>query len=290
MATTPLKRTTTARSVLMAGLGLTLVGLSVGLPSDAQSGRDRWLEVSRLSGSVTYRGASVRSAQPGDRLSQPGHGIETSSRASTVLEIDTGIGTISVAENTHFSVQRLDTLADGSEITILSVTQGQARIQTRPFTNINSRLELHTPSGVASVRGTEFGVNVAADGKSTIGTLQGAVEVSAQDVSVQVGAGFASVLVPGQPPTPPIPLDQELLLELVDFHRRDRTLYIQGRINPTNVLLLEGEAIEIGRSGWFSTVRLLPHGHRTVTFTVRNPLGEVRDYSVPVWQADIDRD
>ncbi|MDA0266736.1 MAG: FecR family protein, partial [Cyanobacteria bacterium] len=229
-------------------------------------------------------------AQPGDRLNQPGHGIDTSSRASTVLTIDNGIGTVNVAENTRFSVQRLATLDDGARITILSVTQGQARIQARPFSNPSSLLELHTPSGVAAVRGTEFGVNVAEDGKSSIGTLEGSVEVSAQDVSVQVDAGFVSIVVPGEPPTPPIPLDQELLLDLVDLHRRDRNLHLQGRINAANTLFVNGHEVTIGRSGWFSTVIPLSHRPRTVTFTVRNPLGDERNYPIPVWQADIDRD
>jgi hypothetical protein len=288
MATFPLRRTATATRVALIA-GLTLVGLGLWLPS-AQSDDDRWLEVSRLSGSVTYRGSSVRAAQRGDRLNQSGHGIYTGSRASTVLNIDSGIGTVSVAENTRFSVQRLATLPDGARITLLSVTQGQARIQARPFNNPNTRLELHTPSGVAAVRGTEFGVSVADDGKSAIGTLEGSVEVSAQDVSVQVDAGFASIVVPGEPPTPPIPLDQELRLELVDFHRRGRALHLQGRVNAANTLLVNGREITIGRSGWFSTVMPLSRSHRTVTLTVRNPLGDEREYPMPVWQADIDRD
>lgn len=281
--------TKTTRRTFAAVLGLALVSIGGRSPSYAQSS-GRWLEVNRLSGSVTYRGSSVRAAQRGDRLNRSGHGIYTGNRASTTLNIDSGIGTVAVAQNTRFSVQRLGTLADGARITILSVTQGQARVQARPFTNPNTRLELHTPSGVAAVRGTEFGVNVAEDGKSTIGTLEGSVEVSAQDVSVQVEAGFASVVVPGQPPTPPIPLDQELRLELVDFHRRNRALHLQGRINAANTLMVNGREVTISRSGWFSTVIPLSRSHRTVTLTVQNPLGDEREYPMPVWQADIDRD
>ncbi len=291
MRMTPLKFSTkTTRRAFAIGIGLALVGLGALPPSYGQSSQSRWLEVSRLSGSVTYRGTSVRSAQRGDRLNQSGHGIDTSRRASTVLNIDSGIGTVAIAENTRFFVQRLGILADGARVTVLSVTQGQARIQARPFTNPNTRLELHTPSGVAAVRGTEFGVSVAADGKSSIGTLEGSVEVSAQAVSVQVDAGFASVVVPGEPPTPPIPLDQVLQLELVDVHRRDRNLHLQGRINAANTLLVNGREVAIGRSGWFSTVIPLARSHRTVTVTVRNPLGDEREYPIPMWQADIDRD
>ncbi|MGD1908583.1 MAG: FecR domain-containing protein [Leptolyngbyaceae cyanobacterium] len=280
--------TKTTRRAFIVGLGLALINLASSSPSYGQS--SRWLEVSRLSGSVTYRGSSVRSAQRGDRLNQSGHGIYTGSRASTVLNIDSGIGTVSVAENTRFSVRRLAILSDGARVTVLSVTQGQARIQARPFTNPNTRLELHTPSGVAAVRGTEFGVNVAGDGKSTVGTLEGSVEVTAQDVSVLVNAGFAVVIVPGEPPTPPMPLDPELQLELVDFYRRGRTLHLQGRINAANALFMNGREITISRSGWFSTALPLSRSHHTVTLTVQDPLGDVREYPMPVWQADIDRD
>lgn len=280
------KRTTCLIGIL--SLGATL-GISVCLPSMAQSG-DRWLELTRLRGSVIYQGDRHRAAQIGDRLYQTGQGLSTGRRASSTLQIDSGIGIVTVSENTRFSVRQLYTTSSGGRVTVLDVVRGQARVQVRPFTNPSSLLELHTPGGVAAVRGTEFGVNVSSDGKSSVGTLEGTVEVSGQGESVLVNAGFASVVVPGEPPTAPIPLDQELQLDLVDFHRRNSRLYVQGRINAANSLFVNDQEIAVSRSGWFSTVIPLSRPTKTLNLTVRNPLGDERDYSFSAQRLDINRD
>ena len=270
------------RRFFATGIGLAVAGLGARLPLYAQSGR--WLEVRRLSGSVTYRGGSVRAARTGDRLTQGGHGLYTSSGSSAVLSIDGSVGTVTVAENTRFSVQQLGITADGAYVTILSVTQGQVRVQAQPFTNPNTRLELHTPSGVSAVRGTKFGVSISSNGKNGIGTLEGSVDFSAQGESVQVGAGFASIALPGEAPIQPIPLGRELALNLTHFDRRGPSLHVHGQINAANTLLIGDHEVEIDRSGAFTAVFPVSQIYWVMTFKVRNPLGEERQHRVPLRQ------
>lgn len=265
-----------------------LAPLGRSLRSPAQSINSRYLEVNRLSGTVTYRGN--RSARIGDRLTASGHSITTGSRSSASMVVDFGIGTITMAENTHLAVARLDILQDGAYVTVIRVARGQARMQTRPFTNVNSRLELHTPTGVASVRGTDFGVNVsqAKDtvGKTGVGTLSGRVGVIAQGQTVEVQDEQATLVVPGEAPEEPIILDRELVLDLTELSRRGRFLNLRGRTNPTNTLILNGEELPLSNTGRFDTQYTLDHRHNALTIQVRNPLGEMRDYHYPGWRLD----
>ncbi|MDA0267948.1 MAG: FecR domain-containing protein [Cyanobacteria bacterium] len=272
--------------VVVGAAALTPLGRS--LRSPAQSVYSRYLEVTRLSGSVTYQGA--RSARVGDRLTSSGHSLTTSSRSSASLTVDFGIGTITMAENTRLVVARLDILQDGAYVTVIRVDRGQARMQTRPFTNVNSRLELHTPTGVASVRGTDFGVNVSQAqgtiGKTGVGTLSGRVGTIAQGETVEVIDGQATLVLPGAAPEPPIALDRELALNLTEISRRGRNIILRGRTNPTNTLLVNGEEIPLTPIGGFDTQYVLAHRDNSITVQLRNPIGEVRDYPFPGWRLD----
>lgn len=66
------------------------------------------------------------------------------------------------------------------------------------------------PSGIAAVRGTEFGVLVTDDGTTNIATLTGQVAAIAESVTVPVDAGQVSTLFPGEVPSSPAPLDRVL--------------------------------------------------------------------------------
>jgi hypothetical protein len=226
----------------------------------------------------------------GDRLTASGHSLTTGSRASASLVVDFGIGTITMAQNTHLAIARLDILQDGAYVTVIRIARGQARMQTRPFTNVNSRLELHTPTGVASVRGTDFGVNVSqADatlGKTGIGTLSGLVGTIAQGETVEVADGQANLVLPGEPPGAPILLDRELALNLIEMSRRGRNIILRGSTNPTNTLLLNDEEIPLSPIGGFDMQYGLSHRDNSITLQLRNPIGEVRDYYFPGWRLD----
>ena len=268
----------TSTIILALGIGSTRAGVA--------QVRGRWLEVNRVSGQVSYQRQGSQPARVGNRLDAPGHGITTGANASAGLAVDNNIGTIAVAANSQLVISQISALANGAQVTLLDLPRGQARLQVRRFTNPDSRLELRTPSGMAAVRGTEFGVSVTDTGQTAVGTLEGVVEASAQGQSVRLGAGLVSIIRPGEAPTAPQPLDRELALDLTDHYRRGRVVYLQGQINSTNRLLLDGADIVVSPSGRFSTTVVLPSANRRVTLTVANPLGESRDYPIRGWRLD----
>ncbi|MGD1941133.1 MAG: FecR domain-containing protein [Leptolyngbyaceae cyanobacterium] len=280
------------RACQRAALGVvgvaTLLGTVTLSQSQAQTGR--WLEVERLTGPVFVQQSQSRPAGIGDRLTQVGHSITTQSQASTSLALDTEIGSVAVAQNTHLKIERLDVLSNGGRVTVLEVTRGQARVQARPFTNPNTLLEIWTPSGVAAVRGTDFGVAVDDEGKTSIATLEGSVEATAESVMVTVDEGLAAVIRPGEPPTTPIALDRELAIEGLTQERRGNILTVTGRINPTNTLQVGDLDIEVSRSGYFEWQANSARRNRSVAFTVSTPLCESRLYRILPWQVpDLDR-
>ncbi|NET32329.1 MAG: FecR domain-containing protein [Cyanothece sp. SIO1E1] len=270
-----------------AGLGLSLLigGITVNsLPLAAQNIKvplsDRWVRVKSTRGQVTYQGLQVRRpAQTGDRLQAVGEGIDTADRSASVLDMDSNIGVIRTAQNTSIRVRRLSILADGARVTILGLNRGQARLQARRFTNPNSRLEIETPAGVAGVRGTDFGVTVNDAGKTAIATQEGAVEVSAQGESVMVNPGFASLVIPGEPPTPPQQLDKILAFKVRRFQRQGNRVRVRGEVNPTNSVFINGREVEVDKEGrFFALVRVAIRP--AIRVVVRNPLGEERSHQL----------
>ncbi len=237
-----------------------------------------------MQGSVNYQPSTQpsRPAQVGDRLQVVGEGIQTGNRSSSSLRLDSEIGTVSVSQNTDLRVQRLQVLTNGGRISVLSVLKGQARLRLRPFNNPDSRLEIETPAGVAGVRGTEFGLSVTETGKTAIATLTGLVEASAQGETVQIEPGFASIIIPGQPPTPPFPYTDEVRLQRVRLWRTSLgTLVVSGQVAPTNLVWINEQAVEPGIDGKFRASVPFPYRF-SVSIQVQSPLGKLQSYRLQV--------
>jgi FecR protein len=266
---------------LLAGIIFYLTAQSTFAQSTLPVRVDRWLEVEQLSGTVTFqRNKTSQAAKVGTRLEAIGDTLSTDRASSATLSVDTGVGTVAVAENTTLRVQELETLPSGGKITTLNITGGQARLELRPFTNPDSRLEIETPAGISGVRGTIFGVSVQPNGITGVATLEGRVVTAAQGQSVSVDAGQQSLVVPGEPPTPPTPLQENTAFDLVAINRIDRrTVEIVGQIDGVNLLVVEDEVRDVERDGRF-TIRTADD--RPVRATVITPLGKRQDYEITI--------
>lgn len=272
------------RSLSVVILGLLLsVGSLIPDPLIARDlrvlSRQRWLEVRQLRGSVTFQGPRVRrSARIGDRLLAVRQGITTGKRSSATLAIDTHIGTVNLSENTSIQVKSLSVHPSGGRVTILSIARGQARLRVRPFNNHGSKLEIHTPSGVAGVRGTVFGVSVDSEGKTGIYTLMGAVEAQAQQKSVLIKGGEAAIIQPEEPPTVPEskPENQQFDVQSVSRIGTNKAR-LTAKVDPLNIVLINDELLETDREGKLDAVVPLPVT-RQLRVVVRTPLGKEHVY------------
>lgn len=244
---------------------------------------NRWLEVQQTSGTVRFRrGEQSQPAPVGTRLEAVGDTLETGSRSSAVLAIDTDAGTVYVSQNTTMQVQELRTAPNGSRLTRLRITRGQARFQIRPFANPDSRLEIETPAGRSAVRGTEFGVNVQPDGTTGVSTLEGTVVTEAQNQSVTVEAGQQTLMIPGQAPAAPSRAANRAnltlrWLTLVD----DRTVRIAGYTDSINLLEVARVPQSLDRRGQFDILVPLPR-NRQIEAMVTTPVGLTQEYNLAV--------
>lgn len=255
------------------------------IPLQTPASQRAWLELQYRQGTVTYQSKESRAARVGDRLQLSGDTLTTGARSSAHLNLSEGVGKLQVAEETVLRVNRSERAADGAWIVYLELPRGQVRTQMRKLTNPNSRFQVATPSGVAAVRGTDFGASVNAQGKTVIGAIEGGVAAAAQGQEVLVEANQASQIFPGEPPLPAQPLDRAMQLDLRRFVRRGAQVMLSGKINSQNTLLLltpqeptpTATEIAIDRQGQFVTTVALPPG-ATLSLLVRNPMGEQKQY------------
>lgn len=273
------------RSKLIILISLLFLGLA--LPVFAQSNLsvrvERWLQIESLVGTVTFQqGKTSQAAQVGTRLQAIGDTLATGKSSSAVLAVDTQIGTVSLSESTTLQISKLEALPSGGMVTLLRILAGQARLQLRPFSNPDSRLEIETPAGISGVRGTIFGVSVQPNGVTGVATLEGRVVAEAQGQQVSIDAGLQSLIVPGEPPTQPTALQENTQLRLIALSRVGRgEVEIVGQIDTVNLLVIEEEVQNVESDGTFTIRRSLPDDRR-IAATVITPLGKKQAYEIVI--------
>jgi hypothetical protein len=243
----------------------------------------RWLQVQSLSGQVNLILSNTRqSAKVSDRLSAVGDGIVTGRQSAAQLALDNGIGFVDVAEQTQVIIQEIVVTANQGRVTRLAVPTGRAKLKLRRFSNPESRLEIQTPAGVSGVRGTEFGINVQSDGKTSVAVLDGRVDNSAQSKTVEINRGFQSFTMKGEPPSDPVPLkDDPGLTYKLDRQivRGIRRLKLKGQVDVVNAVFVGGEPVLVDRHGQFE-LDVIATSHPRLTVAVVTPLGKSQTYDL----------
>lgn len=241
-----------------------------------------WLELRQLQGQAIYQQGSRRlKAWLGMRMSKVGEVFETASGSSAVLTLDQGLGTIQVSEQTRFRIKAIHTTLNGGRVTLLDVMQGQVRLKVRPMSNPDSRLDILTPVGMNGVRGTEFGVNVQPSGKSSVATLSGQVDTTAQGQTQAIGKGLQTLTMPGEAPQPPQALQDDPDARVSRSVVEGQVLKLLGQTDAVNTLFINGQPQDTDREGHFNLS--FPIGDADfVQLRVITPLGNQKDYTLPL--------
>ena len=278
--------------------------LSADLLAQAGTGCAGGLRVESVRGSVTFQGRPI---QVGECF-QPAIGTWIAAQNSSArLRFDNFRGSLEVDQVSEFEVE---SLADGN--IELFVRRGQVRFSLGRLTRIlanefsgtviamkdlpfslenplltqdrtgDSPFRVRTPTGVAGVRGTSFGVDVGPTGQTGVRTIDGSVSANAVGQEVLVGNGQFTVIAPGLAPTAPqqIPADAKFEF-LVTQPRGSSRVLIHGKIDSPDIVLLNGEPIVTNPDGSFSLLIPRPASRR-LRFVVRGPAVRERVYSIPV--------
>jgi hypothetical protein len=244
---------------------------------------NRYLEVRSIFGNVIY--GNQQTSQPanvGTKLQKVGDSIGTGKNSRTMLALDTEIAFVEVAENTKLQIQKLHSTSNNGKVTELLLTGGQVRLKVRPLNNRESRLEIKTPAGITGVRGTEFGVSVQPSGKTGVATLKGQVVTSAQGKTVSVNKGFQSLIIPGKPPSPPVRLRDDTILQIkILADMGNQQAKIAGKVDPVNLIILANEPLITNQNGEFEVITALPN-NRKIAVSITTPLGKKQKYELAV--------
>jgi hypothetical protein len=272
----------------LGAIGLVLSVLTNALPAhpqtQVQARFDRAFTLKNLAGQVAIKPhqQAWRPAQTNDQISRIGDQVKTGGRSRVDLQLDVGIGSIQVAPSTLIQMREIRRNPDESRVSLFYMPYGSARIKLRRFTNPNSRFEIETPAGVSGVRGTEFGVTAQPNGKTSVAVLEGQVNTNAQAQDVAVDAGFQNFTIPGEPPSPPVPLTDDTTLNyqlekrIVALRRR---LNFIGKVDPVNIVFVNGQVVDTDRQGQFQ-VPLPVTASPRIEITVQTPLGKEQRYDL----------
>ncbi len=135
---------------------------------------------------------------------QLGDQLETGAGTSIAVKLADG-SLITVHEDSVICFDHLSAYGDtGMVDTRMSLKQGRTDTRVRPSAGPGSRFEIHTPSAISAVRGTEYRTSITQGVKaSNIEVLEGTVRVKGTDKSRLVRAGFGTQVGVGDPPLPP---------------------------------------------------------------------------------------
>lgn len=81
------------------------------------------------------------------------------------------------------------------------------------------KFNVTTPTSVAGVRGTEFNVSTDENGLDKYGCSQGLIQVSAQGETVEVPAGFGTIVKKGEAPQKPFKLLDKIIIKPIKVKR-----------------------------------------------------------------------
>lgn len=106
-----------------------------------------------------------------------------------------------------------------SQQTALTMAYGRVRAEVAKVTRQGGSFELRTPTAVAGVIGTDFGVDSEPASGSTFVCISGLVQVSNSDPniagSVQCAPGMTTTVTPGKAPTIPVNATPEQIQQLI---------------------------------------------------------------------------
>jgi hypothetical protein len=156
---------------------------------------------------VVNAGSATVTPPDGDPQNYTGDDVALVSQGDEVAISDDGEGLLTFFEGTQsrlvagtvITVDQLSAENNAQQVS-LTVSAGQAMNTVGKMIDADSRYEVNTPAATITVRGTNFIVFVRPNDLTQVATLDGLVDVSAQNQTVELPPGFGVKVVPGEAP------------------------------------------------------------------------------------------
>jgi len=108
-----------------------------------------------------------------------------------------------IKSNTELGISSSQKRGETYRVNQFYLETGRVINKLKQATGSDSRLEITTPSAIASVRGTEFRVSVDQEAATRAEVLEGTVNVSGQDKTLAITQGEGTYVAKGAPPIAP---------------------------------------------------------------------------------------
>jgi len=199
-------------------------------------------EIVAIAGPAEYREANAPAWQPA-RVHQaimPLSSVKTGNMSSmSILLADKA--QVKLGQNTTFQVQNVATGTDpAGDKTIVKLLGGRAWAQIKQPPR---DLTFETPTVAAGIHGTDWVIDVEADGKTTLTVLSGIIELKNEFGTLDVRAGEEGVVEVGKAPVKRLLVNAQERLQWVAVHRLDRARYAEFGKNPYAAM---GEMLDTG--------------------------------------------
>ncbi|WP_411822578.1 FecR domain-containing protein [Leptospira sp. 'Mane'] len=180
---------------------LILPGMKLWVP--ASLGKKPIAEVSRLTGAAEVLLSSKKETSwSGASL---GTGLylhdEARTKEESLLELLLNTGSsLELSPNSHIVMEKVKNEKDPDSFYL---KKGRMRAIITKGIPTRKMFILRTPAAIAEVKGTEFITESDEKENTSLSCFEGRVDVSAQNVTVIVNAGYATFVEKGKPPTKP---------------------------------------------------------------------------------------
>jgi hypothetical protein len=227
-------------------------------------------EILEVAGTVEVRrGDAWLPVQPGDRMGTT-DAIRTGVEGRAVLRAESG-DELRLRERVELEIGRLS-----EKTTELDLRRGKLRAEAAAGTE-----RLQITSGEAQAVGKGGGTfTVFSDprGAVTVASESGDTEVIAQGASVTVEPGKQTYVAPGQKPGDPVPIPDEVFLQVAwptgEVHAK--RVQVRGKAEPGSSVLVNGEPTAVDPKGVFATEVPLQEGRNKVAVVAESIDGKTR--------------
>jgi len=109
---------------------------------------------------------------------------------------------VTIHENSQTVFDHLTAYGDSGMVdSRIRLNQGRLETKVQPATGAGSRFEIHTPSAISAVRGTEYRLTSDQQNQTTnMEVIKGKVAIAAEEKTILVPQGFGSKVAKGQAP------------------------------------------------------------------------------------------
>lgn len=134
-------------------------------------------------------------------------GVSTGARSFATLEFADG-SQLLIASDSRVYLETLKHSTSSEDVeTVISLASGQIESRVTKRAGVKAHYRVVTPALQLGVRGTVFLVNVDKDsGRTVASVLEGVVDASGGDTTIELSAGFGTSALPGEKPSAPQPL------------------------------------------------------------------------------------